>query len=112
MLVAMRTAPLSEMRRVAARFHALSDLVRLAIVALLSHQGRYASELERTLDVTASRLSFHLKVLKKSGLVRERREGRWVYYALEPTILEELVAYIGLLKPGPRPDTCVLPCCR
>ena len=112
MLLAMRTAPLSEARRVAARFHALSDLVRLAIVALLSHQGRCASELERTLDVTASRLSFHLKVLKRSGLVKARRNGRWVYYALEPTTLEEVVAYVELLKPGTRPDTCALPCCR
>lgn len=112
MVLAMRTAPLSEARRVAAWFHALSDLVRLAIVALLSHQGRCASELERTLDVTKSRLSFHMKALKESGLVTERRDGRWVYYALDPTTLEEVMAYIRLLEPRKRPDTCALPCCQ
>lgn len=112
MLVPMRTSPFAEARRVAAWFHALSDVLRLTIVELLSHQGHCASELERRLDVNASRLSFHLNVLQQSGLVKERRDGRWVYYALDPAALEQVVAYIRVLKPGKRPDTCALPCCN
>jgi ArsR family transcriptional regulator len=108
----MRTAPLAEARRVAAWFHALSDFVRLGIVELLAHQSRCASEIEQTLDVNPSRLSFHLKVLKQSGLVTRRRDGKWVYYAIEPVVLEEMAAYVRLLKPGKRPLTCSLPCCH
>ena len=43
---------------------------------------RQAQRLQADLDAAQSRLSFHLKVLKEAGLVTDRREGRWSYYAL------------------------------
>jgi ArsR family transcriptional regulator, arsenate/arsenite/antimonite-responsive transcriptional repressor len=108
----MHTSPLSDLRRAAAWFHALSDIVRLSIVELLAHQQRSVSELERALDINTSRLSFHLRVLERSGLVKTRRDGRWVYYAIESAVLEEVIAYVGLQKPGKRPDSCALACCQ
>ena len=47
------------------------------------------SEMTDALDAAQSRLSFHLKVLKEAGLVTDRREGRWMYYALEREALTE-----------------------
>ena len=65
-------------------FKALSDPLRLRILRVLIANGHeaYGGELAKTLKIPAYRLSRHLKVLKSSGLVNERREGRWVFYSL------------------------------
>lgn len=72
----------------ARRFHALSDETRLAVLSMLRGGERCVCELQDALDVAQSRLSFHLKVLKEADLVRDRKEGRWSYYALVPDTLE------------------------
>lgn len=76
-------------------FHALSDPTRLEIIELLRHGERCVCELVDALGAAQSRLSFHLRVLKEAGLVADRREGRWVYYTLDPGMLEELGAYLA-----------------
>ena len=75
-------------------FHALSDPTRLQLVELLRSGERCVCELTDSLDAAQSRLSFHLRVLKEAGLVSDRREGRWVYYRLNP---EAVAALAGLL---------------
>ena len=65
-------------------FHALSDETRLAALEMLRGGERCVCELQDALDAAQSRLSFHLKVLKDAGLVRDRKEGRWSYYELVP----------------------------
>ena len=65
-------------------FHALSDPTRAAIVARLAGGEHCVCDLTDLLDAAQPRLSFHLKVLRESGLVSARREGRWMYYRLEP----------------------------
>jgi ArsR family transcriptional regulator len=42
-------------------------------------------------------MSFHLKTLKDAGLLRDRRQGRWVYYSLEPAMIETLKDWMGTL---------------
>jgi ArsR family transcriptional regulator, arsenate/arsenite/antimonite-responsive transcriptional repressor len=76
--------------RAATLFHALSDETRLAVLAMLRHGERCVCDLQDALDVAQSRLSFHLRVLRDAGLVRDRKEGRWSYYRLEIDALEEL----------------------
>src|ERR687894_3139919 len=71
-------------------FHALSDPTRLSIVERLRFGERCVCDLTDALDAAQSRLSFHLKVLKDAGLVTDRREGRWMYYTLNPDALSEL----------------------
>ncbi|HJP55849.1 MAG TPA: metalloregulator ArsR/SmtB family transcription factor [Gemmatimonadales bacterium] len=68
-------------------FHALSDETRLAVLEMLRGGERCVCELQDELDAAQSRLSFHLKVLKDAGLVRDRKEGRWSYYSLVPATL-------------------------
>ena len=70
-------------------FHALSDDTRLAVLRMLGGGERCVCDLQDALDVAQSRLSFHLKVLKDAGLVHDRRDGRWSYYALRPDALTE-----------------------
>jgi ArsR family transcriptional regulator len=83
----MTTATSIDATRAAPLFQALSDPTRLAILEMLRSGERCVCELQDALDAAQSRLSFHLKVLKDAGLVRDRKEGRWSYYTLVPEAL-------------------------
>ena len=94
-------------------FHALSDETRLAVIEMLHDGERCVCDLQDALDVAQSRLSFHLKVLKDAGLVTDRKDGRWVHYALSPDVFDELSAVTADLKPLRRalPIRGGKPCC-
>jgi ArsR family transcriptional regulator len=62
-------------------------------------------ELQSELDAAQSRLSFHLRVLKDAGFLIDRKEGRWVYYSLDPDIFAEAKALSDDLKPARRSVT-------
>src|SRR5579872_2919093 len=81
-------------------FHALSDETRLEIVERLLGGERCVCELTDLMDAAQSRLSFHLKTLKDADLVTDRREGRWVYYTLNRSTLDEIGALLSSLKGG------------
>jgi ArsR family transcriptional regulator, arsenate/arsenite/antimonite-responsive transcriptional repressor len=81
-----------------ARFQAVAEETRLRIVQLLSSGERCVCDLQDDLDAAQSRLSFHLKKLKEAGVVKDRREGRWVYYSLVPEALEEMRSFLGEVK--------------
>jgi ArsR family transcriptional regulator, arsenate/arsenite/antimonite-responsive transcriptional repressor len=89
----------TSLARAARVFHALSDETRLALVVLLRDGERCVCELTDALQAAQSRLSFHLKVLKEAGLISDRREGRWSYYALVPGATDGLEELIGELSP-------------
>jgi len=95
----MAVATYSRTDRAIELFHALSDETRLEIIELLRKGERCVCELTDTLDAAQSRLSFHLRVLKDAGLVRDRRDGRWVHYELDPQAFEEIEALIEGMKP-------------
>lgn len=82
------TAP--DLSRGATLFHALSDATRLSILDRLRDGERCVCELTDALGAAQSRLSFHLRVLKEAGLVRDRREGRWSYYTINHSALAEV----------------------
>jgi ArsR family transcriptional regulator len=63
-------------------FHALSDPLRIRVIELLRSQELCVCELMEKLEISQSKLSFHLKILKEAGLVQTRQEGRWIYYRL------------------------------
>ena len=85
----------------AALFHALSDETRLAIVERLRTGERCVCDLTDTLDAAQSRLSFHLKVLRESGLVDCRRDGRWAYYWLRPEAFDLIDGASKAMRPTP-----------
>jgi len=107
----MMTTTLPEITQAARVFHALSDETRLEIVRLLSHGERCVCELQQALEAAQSRLSFHLKTLKDAGLVSDRRDGRWVYYALNRDALDLIAEFAAAVKPGKHAGSCAQACC-
>ena len=95
----MAVATSSSTDRAIELFHALSDETRLEIIELLRKGERCVCELTDTLDAAQSRLSFHLRVLKDAGIVRDRKDGRWVHYELEPEVFEEIETLVAGMKP-------------
>ncbi len=76
-------------------FRSLSDPLRLKIIALLRSQELCVCELCDQLDVSQSKLSFHLKNLKDAHLIHSRQQGRWMYYSLnlaQFVVLEQYLA--------------------
>jgi ArsR family transcriptional regulator len=98
--------------RVARWFHALSDETRLQIIDRLSEGEQCVCELTDLLETGQSRLSFHLKTLKDAGILKDRREGRWVYYSLNPQAVEELARFVGGLKACCRKLRAAARCCE
>ena len=78
-------------------FRALADETRLKILERLSEGEQCVCDLTDALESGQSLMSFHLKTLKDAGLIRDRKQGRWVYYALEPSMIETLDEWIGTL---------------
>lgn len=101
-----------QLAHVAEWFYAASDTTRLAILELLSQRTRCASEIQDFLGASQSNVSFHLRVLRESGLVRERRDGRRKYYSLEGETLNCMVAITRIVSPGMHRGTCPLTCCQ
>jgi ArsR family transcriptional regulator, arsenate/arsenite/antimonite-responsive transcriptional repressor len=95
----MAVATHSRTERAIKLFHAMSDETRLEIIELLRKGERCVCELTDTLDAAQSRLSFHLRVLKDAGIVRDRKDGRWVYYELDPEAFEEVETLVSGMKP-------------
>jgi ArsR family transcriptional regulator len=101
---------LNDLEKVTVRFQALSDTTRVQIVDLLRRGERCVCELTADLDVSQSLLSFHLRVLKDAGLVTDRREGRWAYYALNRDAFAQLEEFVGGL-PTVKLSTNLARCC-
>jgi len=101
----------SNLARAAALFHALSDETRLEILEKLRNGEQCVCELTDVLKAAQSRLSFHLRVLKDAGLIRDRPEGRWMYYALNEEALEDAEELIRTLKKAAKGARSANPCC-
>jgi ArsR family transcriptional regulator, arsenate/arsenite/antimonite-responsive transcriptional repressor len=86
-------------RKVTARwFHAFADETRLAIIERLSEGEQCVCDLTDMLETGQSRLSFHLKTLKDAGIVKDRRDGRWIYYSLNAEEIQEVEEFLRSVK--------------
>jgi ArsR family transcriptional regulator, arsenate/arsenite/antimonite-responsive transcriptional repressor len=88
----------SDHAQIARLFHALADETRLRIIECLTAGEECVCNLTDTLRTGQSRLSFHLKILKEAGILTDRREGRWMYYALNPEVLNEIADVVKALQ--------------
>lgn len=77
---------------------ALSDPTRREILNLLKGGRISAGELGAHFDMTAAAISRHLSVLKEADLVRDKREGKYIYYELNASVLEEIMLWLTDLK--------------
>lgn len=80
-------------------FKALSDPTRRRILELLKPGRLTAGEIVQEFDVTGATISRHLSVLKQAGLVTDFKEGKYVYYELNTSVVEEAMKWLaGILK--------------
>ena len=77
---------------------ALSDPIRREILNMLKTGRLSAGEIVERFDVTGASISRHLSVLKEADLIRDCREGKYIYYELNASVLEEIMLWIHDLK--------------
>lgn len=77
---------------------ALADPIRREILNLLKHGRLSAGEITEHFCVTAPSISRHLSVLKDADLIRDTREGKFIYYEINTSVLEETMLWIADLK--------------
>jgi ArsR family transcriptional regulator, arsenate/arsenite/antimonite-responsive transcriptional repressor len=94
---------------IAIGFHALSDPLRIRVIELLKQRELCVCDLCEVLEVSQSKLSFHLKTLKEAGLVNSRQEGRWIYYSLNLCQFSVLERYLTDFQRF-QEIACALPC--
>ena len=100
MLMIMNATVTADLGLLARAFHALADRKRLEIVSLLTNGERCVCELTDVVGAKQSLLSFHLKILREAGLVKNRRRGKWMYYSLNYEFIEGMQAIIGSVADG------------
>lgn len=77
---------------------ALSDPIRREILNLLKPGRLSAGDIADHFPVTGASISRHLSVLKEADLIRDTREGKFIYYELNASVLEEILLWISDLK--------------
>ncbi len=75
-------------------FKALNDPTRRAILDMLKEQDWTAGEIASAFDMTNPSISHHLNILKNAGLVADTRQGRFIRYELNTTVLEEAMQWL------------------
>ena len=77
---------------------ALSDPIRREILNMLKKGRMSAGDITERFDVTGAAISRHLSVLKEADLIRDTREGKFIFYELNTSVLEEIMLWITDLK--------------
>ena len=83
---------------------ALSDPVRREILNLLKGGRMSAGDIVDRFEISGAAISRHLSVLKDADLIRDKREGKYIYYELNASVLEEIMLWIADLKGGDQND--------
>ena len=79
-------------------FKALSDPTRREILRLLRDRAKTAGEICAHFDMTGATISHHLSVLREAGLISDDRRGKYIYYELNLSVLDEIAGWIAGLK--------------
>ena len=77
---------------------ALADPTRREILNLPKQSRMSAGEISNHFSISGAAVSRHLSVLKEADLIRDEREGKYIYYELNATVLEEILLWISELK--------------
>lgn len=87
-----------------ATLRALSDPIRRQILELLKVGKLSAGEIGAHFDITGAAISRHLAVLKDADLIRDARSGKYIYYELNASVLEEILLWVTQLKGATEDD--------
>ena len=77
---------------------ALADPTRREILNMLKKGRMSAGDITDHFDITAAAISRHLSVLKEADLIRDTREGKFIFYELNASVLEEILLWVNDLK--------------
>ena len=77
---------------------ALSDPTRREILQMLRGGSKSAGEISDHFDITAAAISRHLSILKDADLIRDQREGKFIIYTLNTSVLEDVMLWVNGLK--------------
>jgi ArsR family transcriptional regulator len=90
--------------KLTAAFKAIADPTRREILHLLRKEEMTAGDVAARFDMTKPSMSHHFSVLKDAGLISSRREGQTIWYALNTTVLEDVLAWTLDMARGAAPD--------
>ena len=79
-------------------FKALGDPTRREILRLLRDGAKTAGEIGAHFEMTGATISHHLSVLRGAGLISDDRRGKYIYYELNLSVLDEITGWIAGLK--------------
>ena len=77
------------MQKILEALKILSDEIRLKIVSLLAENELCVCELMDTLGMSQSRISNHLRILRNTGIIEAKREGKWIFYSLARNAMDK-----------------------
>ncbi len=78
------------MKKIAEFYKALGDETRLKIIQMLAGHEMCVCEIIDKLDMSQPAISHHLKILRLAGLVKDSREGKWIYYSLNDSVFKDV----------------------
>ncbi|ETE89962.1 winged helix-turn-helix transcriptional regulator [Bacillus thuringiensis] len=81
-------------------FKALADPTRRKILDLLKERDLTAGEIASHFNMSKPSISQHLNILKQSNLVKNRKEGKYVYYTLNTTVVQDILNWLIGIKSG------------
>ncbi|MCI9293056.1 MAG: winged helix-turn-helix transcriptional regulator [Erysipelotrichaceae bacterium] len=79
-------------------FKALSDPTRREIIALLRDKPLHAQQIVDHFQQSNATISHHLSVLKNAELILDEKQGKFIYYELNTSVLDEIIGWISSLK--------------
>lgn len=79
-------------------FKALGDETRRQIVQMLGKSPMSAGEIADKFNMTNATISHHLSVLKESGLVSDRKDGKYIFYELNTSVMDDLILFLYSLR--------------
>jgi DNA-binding transcriptional ArsR family regulator len=83
---------------------AISDQTRREILNLLKKGRMSAGDIVAHFNITGASISRHLSILKEADLVRDEREGQFIFYELNTSVLEDIMCWLIALKGDERND--------
>jgi ArsR family transcriptional regulator len=85
-------------------FKALSEETRLRILKLLEHGELCVCDIVAALDMVQPKVSFHLNVLKEAGLLKDRKQGRWIHYSIDDSDFFKRSLLLSVVERIPKED--------
>ena len=81
-------------------FKALSDPIRRDILHLLQNGARPAGEIAEQFHVSAATISHHLAILRDAELITDDKQGKYIFYELNTSVVDEIIGWMSHLKGG------------